>query len=111
MVWVLFLFLVFALLALDLGVFHRTNQKVTLKASLAWTAIWVTLALLFGGVVYYMYDVNFYGVNNDQADPFQSMIDYYTGYVIEESLSLDNIFVIAMIFKYFRVEDKYQHIQ
>lgn len=109
MVWILFLAIIFGLLALDLGVFHRDNRKVSMKSSLAWTAVWVTIAIFFGGVVYFMYDANVMGVNDHRADPLQSMIDYYTGYVIEESLSLDNIFVIAMIFKYFKVEDKYQH--
>ncbi len=109
MIWVVFLALIFILLALDLGVFHKDNTKVTMKASLAWTAVWVTLALMFGGVIYWMYDLNVLGVNDHKVLPVNAMIDYYTGYVIEESLSLDNIFVIAMIFKYFRVEDRFQH--
>lgn len=109
MVWIIFLALIFGLLALDLGVFHKKNEVVSLKASLAWTAVWVCIALLFGGVVYWMYDMNILGVNKDGTAPVNAMIDYYTGYVIEESLSLDNIFVMAMIFKYFRVELKYQH--
>ncbi len=109
MVWIVFLIIIFALLALDLGVFHKKDEKVTMKASLVWTAIWVTIALIFGGVVYYMYDTNLMNVNPDGSSPLEAMIHYYTGYVIEESLSLDNIFVMAMIFKYFRVEDKYQH--
>jgi tellurite resistance protein TerC len=69
----------------------------------------VTLALLFGGVVYWMYDLNVLGVNPNKTEPVKAMIDYYTGYVIEESLSLDNIFVMAMIFKYFKIEDRFQH--
>ncbi len=109
MVWIIFLLLVFALLALDLGVFHKKNEKVTLKASLAWTAVWVIFALMFGGVIYWMYDLNIMGVNKQDMDPVTAMIDYYTGYVIEESLSLDNIFVMAMIFKYFKIQDKFQH--
>jgi tellurite resistance protein TerC len=109
MIWVIFLAIIFALLALDLGVFHKKNEKVSLKASLAWTGVWVTIALLFGGVVYWMYDMNIMNVNPNKVEPIKAMVDYYTGYVIEESLSLDNIFVIAMIFKYFRVEEKYQH--
>ncbi|MFN5911934.1 MAG: TerC/Alx family metal homeostasis membrane protein [Bacteroidota bacterium] len=109
LVWVVFLLLIFGLLALDLGIFHRSNKEVSMKESLAWTAIWVTLSLLFGTVIYWIYDQNYMGINAAQTDPFRAMIDYYTGYVIEESLSLDNIFVMAMIFKYFRIEQKYQH--
>lgn len=109
MIWIIFLVLIFALLALDLGVFHRKKEMVSMKSSLAWTAIWVTIATMFGGVVYWMYDVNFLNVNPNNIPSSQAMIDYYTGYVIEESLSLDNIFVIAMIFKYFKIEGKFQH--
>lgn len=112
MVWIIFLLIIFGLLALDLGVFHRKDEKVTMKSSLAWTAVWVTIALMFGGIVYLMYDQNILDVNPEGegwTDPLKAMIDYYTGYVIEESLSLDNIFVIALIFKYFKVEPKYQH--
>lgn len=109
LVWAVFLVLIFGLLALDLGVFHKSNKEVTMKESLAWTAIWVTLSLMFGGVIYWIYDINYMGINHSNTEPFKAMIDYYTGYVIEESLSLDNIFVMAMIFKYFKIEPKFQH--
>ena len=58
LIYGIFLLFVFALLALDLGVFHKSQKAVTMKESLAWTAVWVTLALTFGGVVYWMYDIN-----------------------------------------------------
>jgi tellurite resistance protein TerC len=109
MIWILFLILVFALLALDLGVFHKENHKVSMKESLKWASIWVTLALLFGIVVYWIYDVNWFEINKLNTPPGQAMLDYYTGYLIEESLSLDNIFVIALVFKYFKIEGKFQH--
>jgi tellurite resistance protein TerC len=80
-----------------------------MKESLAWTAVWVTLALAFGGVLYVLYDENIWGINPLNVPAHQAMIEYYTGYLIEESLSLDNIFVIAMIFTYFKIEQKYQH--
>lgn len=109
MVWAVFLLLVFALLALDLGVFHKDNHTVSMKDSLKWTAIWVSLALLFGLFVYWVYDVNWFGINKLGTKPSKAMLDYYTGYLIEESLSLDNIFVIALVFKFFKIEGKYQH--
>jgi tellurite resistance protein TerC len=109
LVWVVFLIMIFGLLALDLGVFHKSNKEVSMKESLAWTAIWVSLSLMFGGVIYWIYDINYMGINHANSDPFKAMIDYYTGYVIEESLSLDNIFVMAMIFKFFKIEPKFQH--
>ena len=109
LVWIVFLVMIFGLLALDLGVFHKSNKEVSMKESLAWTAIWVSLSLMFGGVIYWIYDINYMGINHTNTEPFKAMIDYYTGYVIEESLSLDNIFVMAMIFKFFKIEPKFQH--
>lgn len=109
MVWILFIVFIFALLALDLGVFHKADKKVSIKESLAWTCVWVALALLFGGVLYWMYDINFMGLNTLNLSPSDATIQFYSGYLIEESLSLDNIFVIAMIFSFFKIESKYQH--
>ncbi|MFA7273991.1 MAG: TerC/Alx family metal homeostasis membrane protein [Crocinitomicaceae bacterium] len=109
MVWILFLFLVFGLLALDLGVFHKENHQVSMKDSLKWTSVWVAVALLFGLVVYWLYDINWMNINQHGTKPGKAMLDYYTGYLIEESLSLDNIFVIALVFKFFKIEGKFQH--
>ncbi len=108
-VWILFFILIFGLLALDLGVFHKKKEVVSFRESMVWTAVWVGLALLFGALIYFMYDVNFMGINKRELSPATAMIDYYTGYLIEESLSLDNIFVIAMIFKFFKVDPRFQH--
>lgn len=111
LVYLVFLLFVFSLLALDLGVFHRSQKKVSMKESLAWTAVWVSLALLFGGVVYWMYDTHFLGLGMKPGytDPGKAMIDFYTGYLIEESLSLDNIFVMALIFSFFKINERFQH--
>ncbi len=109
MIWIAFIVLVFLLLALDLGVLHKNNEKVSMKESLIWTLFWVGIALLFGGAIYWIYDTNFMNINHKNVSPTKATIDYYTGYVIEESLSLDNIFVMAMIFKFFRIESKFQH--
>lgn len=109
MIWIAFLVLVFGLLALDLGVFHKEDHIVSIKESLIWTSIWVSLALLFGLVVHWIYSVNFLEINKFNVPPGKAMLDYYTGYLIEESLSLDNIFVIALVFKYFKIEPKFQH--
>lgn len=109
MVWILFFLFVFGLLALDLGVFHKKNETISTKESLAWTAVWIAVAVMFGGVIYWIYDVNMWNMNPLGKDPSQTVLDYYTGYIVEESLSLDNIFVIAMIFQFFKIEAKYQH--
>lgn len=109
MVWILFLLLIFCLLALDLGIFHKQDKQVSMKESLLWTGIWVAIALLFGVVIYYLFENNLFHINPNNITGKQALLEYLTGYVIEESLSMDNIFVIAMIFSYFKIELKYQH--
>jgi tellurite resistance protein TerC len=94
--WVGFVAFVLAMLALDLGVFNKTPHVVKAKEAALWTSIWVGLALLFAaGLAWFA----------DRA----TALTFLTGYVIEESLSVDNIFVIVLIFQYFAVPAKYQH--
>jgi tellurite resistance protein TerC len=84
------------MLALDLGVFNRTPHRVTMKEAGIWTAVWVSLAMLFNlGILYF-------------AGPVPAL-QFLTGYIVEESLSVDNIFVFVMIFSYFGVPAEYQH--
>ncbi len=113
MIWVLFLFLVGVLLALDLGVFNRTPHKVSFKESLKWTIFWFSLSLLFSGFVYWAYDVHFEGLGLGNGQPplegHEAMLQFLTGYLIELSLSMDNVFVIALIFNYFGIPAQYQH--
>lgn len=109
MIWVFFLALILFLLFLDLGVFHKKDKAVTMKESLLWTLIWILTAMAFGVVVYYIFDKNLYGVNYNGIPAGDAMLKYYSGYLIEKSLSLDNIFVIAIIFSYFQIEAKFQH--
>lgn len=94
--WVGFNLFVLAMLALDLGVFHRKAHVVTLKESITWTCVWVLLALLFNVGVYWYFGP-------------QKGIEFLTGYVLEKSLSVDNVFVFALLFSYFAVPPKYQH--
>jgi tellurite resistance protein TerC len=94
--WVCFNLFVLIMLALDLGVFHRKAHEVTVREALTWTGIWIGFAMLFNLFVYYYFD-------KDKA------IEFFTGYIIEKSLSVDNIFVIIMIFSYFNVPKMYQH--
>lgn len=108
-VWAIFVALILGLLALDLGVFHKNPQKISYKEAFYWTTVWVGLALLFGGAVYYIYDTNWLGINTRGLSGSEAMINYYTGFLIEKSLSLDNIFVIAMVFAYFKIGPRYQH--
>ena len=94
--WLAFFAIIGFMLVLDLGVFHKKSHKVSIKESLAWTAVWITLAMLFNAWVYHSMGA-------------QKGLEFLTGYVIEKALSVDNIFVISLIFTYFRVPSQYQH--
>ncbi len=110
--WFLFILLILALLFLDLGVFHKQNKVISAKEALLWTMFWVALALLFNIFIFYAYSHNWLGIGLGEhalKSGKDAALKFFTGYIIEKSLSLDNIFVIAMIFSYFKVEGKYQH--
>jgi tellurite resistance protein TerC len=95
-IWVGFMVFVLAMLALDLGVFHRKAHVVSIKESLVWTTVWIVLALLFNAGVWHYAGA-------------QKALEFFTGYLIEKSLSVDNIFVFALLFSYFAVPSKFQH--
>jgi len=94
--WVGFIAFVLVMLALDLGVFHRHAHEVRAKEAGTWTAVWVGLALVFAAGLYFVVGRH-------------SALTFLTGYVIEEALSADNIFVMVLIFEYFRVPKSSQH--
>jgi len=94
--WILFNAFVLLMLALDLGIFHRKTHEVSLKEALTWTLIWVSLALVFNAII-------FYWKGRQQA------LEFFTGYLVEKALSIDNIFVFIVIFTYFQIPSKYQH--
>lgn len=96
LLWAAFNIFVIGMLALDLGVFHKKSEEISVRNALTWTAVWITLAMAFNVFVYLYLGK-------------ESGIEFFTGYVIEKSLSVDNIFVIIMIFSYFQVPPKYQH--
>jgi len=96
LLWIAFNLFVLAMLALDLGVFHRKSHEVSIREALTWTCVWITLAMLFNLFVYYYFDRS-------------KALEFFTGYIIEKSLSVDNIFVIILIFSYFKVPSAYQH--
>lgn len=107
-VWIIFIALILIFLALDLGVFNRTPHIISTKEASIWTAIWVSVSFLFSGVVYWLYSGNIID-NVDNLTATDAVLKYITGYLIEISLSVDNIFVIAVIFASFRIPLKYQH--
>ena len=94
--WILFNAFVLLMLALDLGVFHRKAHEVSVKEALTWTFVWISLAMVFNTII-------FYWKGQQQA------LEFFTGYLVEKALSVDNIFVFIMIFTYFQVPSKYQH--
>lgn len=94
--WILFNAFVLLMLALDLGVFHRKSHEVSVKEALTWTFVWVFLALIFNLIIYYWRGQ-------------QQALEFFTGYLVEKALSVDNIFVFIMIFTYFQIPSKYQH--
>ena len=96
LIWIAFHLFVFIMLALDLGVFHRKAHVIHIKEALSWSAMWIILALIFNGIIYAW------------RGP-EVALQFLTGYLIEKSLSVDNIFVFLLLFTYFRVTPIYQH--
>ena len=107
-VWIVFITAILIFLALDLGVFNKNPHIITTKEATIWTAIMVSISMLFSGVIYWLYGTEFVH-NVNQLSPFSATLKYITGYLIELSLSIDNIFVIAVIFTAFKIPLKYQH--
>ncbi len=110
--WIGFLGLVFAILWFDLAVLHRRTHVMGTREALIWTAFYVGLALAFSVFVYFLYENNWFAIGGHAYSPrdgWHAVRLYLTGYVVEESLSLDNIFVMALIFGYFGVPREYQH--
>ncbi|MEJ1221829.1 TerC family protein [Sediminicola sp. 1XM1-17] len=108
LIWIAFIALILVFLALDLGVFHKDEHVIQTKEAAIWTAIWVTVAMAFSGVIYWLFAGNHIANPTDLA-PDKAVIKYITGYLIELSLSVDNVFVIAVIFSSFSIPPLYQH--
>ena len=94
--WIGFVVFLALMLAIDLGIFHRKSHTVTFKESLGWTLVWIMLAMMFAAIVYFW-------KGSEKA------IEFITGYVIELSLSVDNLFIFILVFSYFHVPQQYQH--
>ena len=110
-VWVLFLIFILAVVALDLGLFHKGDRAPSVRDAVGWTLVWVACALLFNVLVYVLYENNYQWATlaTEHMDGREAATQFLMGYLIEKSLSVDNIFVIAMIFSYFRVPLALQH--
>lgn len=109
--WFGFIILILALLALDLFLVNRKDHTIAPKEALYWTALWVVLALIFSIIVYYIYEYNLLGISLNSKTLYgkEAAIQFITGFIIEKSLSVDNIFVIAIIFSHFHVPLHLQH--
>ncbi len=103
--WVVFFVVVLAALAVDLGIANRQAHVPTRRETFAWSAVWISLALAFNGFIYWVFN-NYLGDHNLGLTKAK---EFFTGYLIELSLSIDNLFVFLLIFSYFKVPKKYQH--
>ena len=104
--WIGFNAFVLAMLALDLGVFHRQSHAVSVKEATIWSGVWISLALMFNGIIFLFWDRM---MPASQYSNSEAGFAFLTGYLIEKALSVDNIFVFVLIFSYFSVPAKYQH--
>jgi tellurite resistance protein TerC len=100
--WIGFHIFIFLMLALDLGVFHKKTHKVPVREAIIWSVVWISLAILFS-ICIHLFIYPEPDIGKTKA------LEFLTGYVIEYSLSVDNIFVFILIFSYFKVDDRYQH--
>jgi len=104
--WIVFNLFVLAMLALDLGVFHRKSHAVSTKEALTWSIVWISLSLVFNAVIYLYWDRM---MPNSTYTNGEAGLAFLTGYLIEKALSVDNIFVFILIFSFFAVPAAYQH--
>jgi tellurite resistance protein TerC len=99
-----FTLMILVLLTVDLGIFHREPHAVGFRESLVWSIIWISLALVFN-YGFYLYAVSHHGVEAGE----RLALEFLTGYIVEKSLAVDNIFVFVMVFQYFAIPLAYQH--
>lgn len=111
LVWASFIIFIVFVVALDLGVFHRRAHVISLREALTWTFVWIALALLFNVCIYFLYEFNPAGwdIDTAQLTGREAALQYLVGYIVEKSLSVDNIFVIAMVFSSLAVPPEQQH--
>jgi tellurite resistance protein TerC len=111
-IWIAFIAMILLLLTLDLLVLNRQDHVIGAREALFWTAFWIGLAGVFNVAVYFLYTHHWLGIGTgpgQEPSGWKAAIRFFEGFLIEKSLSLDNIFVIALIFKFFRVPLQFQH--
>lgn len=112
--YVLFTAFVLLMLAIDLGVFHRTSHAVSIREAMTWTVVWIALAMCFNVLVYFIYqnhwfDLGLAAAGQPEIKAREAAMVFLAGYLVEYSLSVDNIFIFILLFGYFRVPAQYQH--
>jgi len=107
-VWLAFLSIYIALLALDLVVLHREAKVLHVRQALGWTVVWILVAMSFGAAIYGLYEYGWFGWRGDSSGK-DALLQYVTGYLLEWSLSVDNIFVMALIFTYMKIPAVFQY--
>lgn len=111
--WLGFVALVCCMLALDLGVFNKNDHEIGTREALRWTGVWIAVSLLFSIFIYFAYQNHWLGIGHipgwPQSSGRDATLNFLTGYIVEKSLSLDNIFVMALIFKSFAIPRMLQH--
>jgi tellurite resistance protein TerC len=110
-IWLFFLTFLFTMVALDLGVFHKKVEVPSVEDAVKWTVLWVSLSFFFNFIIYFLYEYDgpWRDARVEDLSGMQAASQFLLGYVLELSLSVDNIFVIAMVFSYFRVPLEFQH--
>lgn len=107
--WLIFLVFVGFVLLLDLGVFNKNDHVIGVKEAIRWTILWILVSLAFNVGIYFLYEYGLTEGPKGPVDGAEAAMEYLAGFVIEKSLSLDNIFVMAAIFSYFKIPQMYQH--
>lgn len=110
-IWAAFFAIFIGVLALDLGVLHRDSRTMSVPQALMWTVIWIVVALCFAGLVYGVYEYQWLGweTGPNMPEGSEAAIQYVSGYLLEWSLSVDNIFVIAVIFAFMKIPAQFQY--
>ena len=110
-VWIGFFIIFLSILVLDLAVLHRESRTMEVRQALGWTVVWVAVAMSFSGLIYGLYEHNWFGwaARPGAPDGAEATLQYITGYLLEWSLSVDNIFVIAVIFTFMKIPAQYQY--
>lgn len=106
-VWIFFFAVVLTALFVDIGIVNRKAHAPSRRETIVWSIVWISLATFFGGFIYWVVDAGF--VVSKDVDAVSKTIEYFTGYLIELSLSIDNLFVFLLIFSFFKVQKEYQH--